>query len=220
MPVETRSSPRAFHFLSRWRVRGSCGEVADIIDDPLALTTWWPAVYLSATEIAPPGPDGLGRRVALLTRGWLPYTLAWDVTVVERSYPRSATVTACGDLEGSGVWTFEQDGPCVNVSFDWRIELQKPFLRRLAPVLRPLFESNHRWAMRQGEASLSLELERRRATNDRAREAVAPPPGPVTYAAAGIVIAATAAGGTLCYLIVRARRRRRRQARLTVRPGS
>src|SRR5687767_126058 len=34
----------AYHFLSKWRVEGTCGEVADILGDPLALPRWWPSV--------------------------------------------------------------------------------------------------------------------------------------------------------------------------------
>lgn len=222
MPAESPSSPVAFHFVSQWRVQGTCGEVADIIDDPLALVEWWPSVYLSAVEVAPPQPNGLGRRVAFVTQGWLPYTLSWDITVVERRYPSMAALVAHGDLEGSGVWQFEQDGADVRVTFDWRVALQKPGLRQMAPFLRPVFEANHRWAMRQGEASLVLELARRRAASDAARAAVAPPPGPVTYAGVAVVAGAAVVGGTLFYLMAKARQRarRRRRERLTARSDS
>ena len=65
----------AYAFLSRWRVEGTCGEVADILGDPLALPRWWPSVYLDVDELRPPDARGLGRRVRLHTKGWLPYTL-------------------------------------------------------------------------------------------------------------------------------------------------
>ena len=34
-----------YHFVSRWIVDGTCGEVADIIGDSLALSEWWPSVF-------------------------------------------------------------------------------------------------------------------------------------------------------------------------------
>ena len=73
--------------------------------------------------------------------------------------------------------------------------------------MRPVFEANHRWAMAQGEASLKLELARRRATSDAARRAIPPPPGPATLAAAGLIAGVAIAGAGLAYLIVRSRRR-------------
>lgn len=199
-----------YHFITEWRVEGTTGEVADVLGDPVALSRWWPAVYLSVEEIEPPNASGLGRRVWLLTKGWLPYTLEWDFVVTESRYPFGFTIEAFGDFVGQGVWTFAQDGPIVRITYDWRIRAEKPLLKMLSPLLRPIFETNHRWAMAQGETSLRLELARRRATTESARAMIPPPPGPVTYAAIALVGGAAAIGGTLGYLLLRARRRTRR----------
>ena len=199
----------AYHFVTHWRVEGTCGEVADVLGDPLALPRWWPSVYLSVSEIRPPDARGLGRRVSLLTKGWLPYTIAWEFEVVESRYPSGFVIAASGDFDGRGEWTFVQDGPDVNITYDWRLRAEKPLLRDLSFLLRPLFEANHRWAMSQGQTSLQLELQRRRATNDHALAAIPPPPGPVTYAGVALVAGAAAIGAGLAYLMIRARRRRR-----------
>src|SRR5262245_10593634 len=171
----------AYHFVTRWRVEGSCGEVADVLGDPLALTRWWPSVYLDVEQLEPPDAHGVGRRVRLVTKGWLPYTLRWEFVVVDSRYPHGFTITASGDFVGRGSWTFDQDGRFVDVTYDWRIRAEKPLLQRLSFLLKPLFEANHRWAMKQGEQSLVLELRRRRTTSAAAWRAVPPPPGPVTY---------------------------------------
>jgi hypothetical protein len=147
--------------------------------------------------------------VRLHTKGWLPYTLKWESVVVESRYPNGFTIEASGDFVGRGVWTFTQDGPFVDVVYDWRILAEKPLLKALTPILKPIFEANHRWAMRQGEASLKLELARRRAADDASRRAIAPPPGPVTYAGVALLGGAALVGGTLAVLWLRARRRRR-----------
>jgi hypothetical protein len=147
-------------FTTRWRVASTVETVADVLADPLDLPRWWPSVYLSAVELAPAGPQGIGRRVRLKTRGWLPYTLLWELEVVSSNYPWGFSISASGDFEGSGVWTFEQRGSEVDVAFDWRIVAEKPLLRWLSPILKPVFEANHRWAMREGERSLIRELAR------------------------------------------------------------
>ena len=196
-----------YHFVSQWRVEGTCGEVADILGNPVALARWWPAVYLQAEELEPPNASGVGRHMRLLSKGWLPYTIHWEFVVVESRYPFGFTIEAIGDFVGRGTWTFVQDGAMVNIIYDWRIRAEKPLVKILSPLLRSLFEANHRWAMSQGEMSLKLELERRRATSDSARAAIPPPPGPVTYAAVALVAGAALVGGTLAYLLMRARRR-------------
>ena len=136
--------------------------MADVLGDPLDLPRWWPSVYLSAVEVRPAAPDRTGRRVDLHTRGWLPYTLRWQLEVVRSDYPRGFAISASGDFDGSGVWTFEQRSDAVDVTFDWRISAEKPLLRYLSFLFKPLFSANHRWAMRQGEVSLQRELDRRR----------------------------------------------------------
>jgi hypothetical protein len=198
----------AYEFLSRWRVEGTCGEVADVLGDPLALAEWWPSVYLQVEELRPPDAHGVGRRVRLHTKGWLPYTLRWEFEVVESRYPYGFTLIAAGDFEGRGVWTFEQDGAFVDVTYDWRISAEKPLLKNLSFVLKPVFEANHRWAMAQGEESLRLEFARRRATSDAARARVPAPPGPVTFAGVALVAGAAAVGAGLAYLMLRPRGKR------------
>ena len=206
------SDANAYRFLTSWRVEGTCGEVADILGDPLQLPTWWPSVYLEVDELtASASPHGVGRRVRLLTKGWLPYTLRWDLTVTESNYPSGFTIAAAGDFEGVGIWSFEQDGAFVNVTYDWHVRAERPLLRNLSFLLRPVFEANHRWAMAQGEESLRLELARRRASSSAQRRTIPPPPGPATLTGIALVggIAASAAG--LTYLLYRVSRRSRRR---------
>jgi len=198
-----------YAFVTRWRVEGTCGEVADVLGDPLELPRWWPSVYLHVEELRPPDANGLGRRVRLLTKGWLPYTLTWESELVESRYPHGLALVARGDFDGRGVWTFEQDGAWVDITYDWRLSAEKPLLRSLSFLLKPLFEANHRWAMARGEESLKLELARRRATSDALRAIIPAPPGPVTYAGAALV-GAVAVGAGLAYLMLRSRHRKKK----------
>jgi hypothetical protein len=202
-----------YEFLTRWRIEGTCGEVADILGDPLDLPRWWPSVYLGVEELRPADASGLGRVVRLHTKGWLPYTLTWQFELIESRYPHGFALVASGDFEGRGIWTFTQDGEFVDIAYDWRLSAEKPLLRNLSFLLKPLFEANHRWAMEQGAQSLRLELARRRATSEAARASIPPPPGPVTYAGAALIGGAVAVGAGLAYLMVRSSRRRSRPGR-------
>jgi hypothetical protein len=150
-------------FVTLWRVEGTCDEVSEILEDPLGLTRWWPAVYLKVEQLRPRGPDRTGQKVRAHTKGWLPYTLRWEFEVVESRHPYGFTLVAHGDFEGRGVWTLEPDGASVNMTYDWRLSAEKPLIRRLSFLLKPLFEWNHRWAMAQGERGLKAELARRAA---------------------------------------------------------
>src|SRR4051812_38326311 len=99
-----------YRFLTKWTVDGTCEDVSNVLGNPLDLPRWWPAVYLEVQEIRKPGPNGLGRRARLVTKGRLPYKLRWELEVVELRVPHGFTIVATGDFEGSGTWTFEQRG--------------------------------------------------------------------------------------------------------------
>ncbi len=200
--------------LTHWRIFGTAREIADVLGRTEELSRWWPSVYLDAEQIEAGGEAGIGRRVRLRTKGWLPYTLDWELRVTESRYPFGFSIEASGDLAGTGVWTFEPAGAWTLVTYDWRVRAEKPLLRALAPFFRPVLEANHRWAMRMGEESLKLELSRRRASTPGDRAHIPPPPapsssGPLIVAGVAGVAAGAAAFGLA--RLLRGRRRRRRR---------
>ena len=171
---DTRSTDYAF--VTVWRVAGTTDDVAEILGDPAGLARWWPSVYLSVDPIHPGKANGVGRMARLHTKGWLPYTLRWTLTVTEPITSKGFAIRATGDLDGTGRWTFEQDGPEVLVTYDWQVSAAKPLLRRLSWLLKPGFSANHRWAMARGQESLALELRRRRAGTGTHSVPAPPPP--------------------------------------------
>ncbi|GIV97083.1 MAG: hypothetical protein KatS3mg057_1740 [Herpetosiphonaceae bacterium] len=190
-----------YHFVTTWRVEGTVEEVAEIIGDPIRLVHWWPSVYLDVQELAPGDERGVGRVIALYTKGWLPYTLCWQFRVTE-STSHGFTLEAWGDFTGRGIWTFRQDGPWVDITYDWKIRADKPLLRYLSPLLKPIFSANHHWAMAKGEESLRLELARRRAATPEARDRIPDPPGPTPTSPLPLLAGAVAAL-VVAYLLLR-----------------
>lgn len=180
--LRKRSATR-YYFVSEWHVRATLAEVMQILADPLRLTEWWPAVYLQSSVLQPGDTADIGRSFLLVTKGWLPYTLRWRLTVasVQES---SLRLFVDGDLVGTGEWTLAQFDDTVRIRYEWSVVARKPLIRFLSPMLRPVFIHNHGWAMKRGEESLRLELERRRRPADRYRSVPAPPsPTPCHVAA-------------------------------------
>jgi hypothetical protein len=166
-----------YHFITVWRVQSTLQEVEEVIGNALELPRWWPSVYLDIRQLEPGDANGLGKVISLYTKGWLPYTLRWQFRVTE-VHPRSFTLVATGDFVGRGIWTFEPDHESVNITYDWKIDAEKPLLRTFSFIMKPIFSANHHWAMRKGEESFKLELLRRHAKTAQERSAVPPPPGP------------------------------------------
>lgn len=175
-----QSSKNYYQFSTCWHVEATCAEVYRTLETAEDLPRWWPSVYLDAKQLEKGQTGGVGKVVALYTKGFLPYTLKWKFRVTHTQFPHGFALEAIGDFAGKGVWTFTQitDKQC-EVVYDWKIKAEKPLLKKLSWLLKPLFSANHRWAMRKGEESLKLELQRRGAASKEEREAVHKPPGPV-----------------------------------------
>ena len=144
--------------------------VAGLINQPELLTLWWPSVYLKIEKKR----EGDRDEFYLFTKGWLPYTLKWHFHQTKAELPHRLELVAAGDLEGYGIWTFRQEGPVVHVRYEWEVDANKPILRWLSFIFKPIFSFNHHWAMRKGEESLKLELARMKSGQSR-REAPKPP---------------------------------------------
>jgi len=170
-----------YYFISKWRVLADVEEVVKIIGDAPSLVRWWPAVYLEVTEINPGDDKGLGKEVSLHTKGWLPYTLNWQLHVTELSPRYGFTFETTGDYVGHGIWTFEQDLAWVNITYDWQVQVNKPMLHYFSALLNPIFSADHHWAMAKGEESLNLELARRRAKTAADAAQIPTPPPATTY---------------------------------------
>ena len=162
-----------YYFTSHWRVPGTIEEVKDILCKPQEMPRWWPSVFLDAVPV-----EGAEDAVRVTSRGWLPYTLQWELRPRDTEDDSTLACDVSGDLEGDGIWKLEQQGPTVAITFDWSVGVNKAAFDLLSPILRPLFASDHRWAMRQGEASLRLELARRRAHTEIEKAFIAGPPEP------------------------------------------
>lgn len=169
-----------YHFITHWRMQSTCEEITEILSDGPDLVRWWPSVYLEVKQLQTGDATGVGSVMDLYTKGWLPYTLRWRFTVSEVRRPNGFTLQAQGDFVGRGIWTLEQEGDWVNITYDWKISAEKTLLKTLSPLIKPIFSANHLWAMRKGEESLKLELQRRHARTAEERAQVPPPP-PATF---------------------------------------
>jgi|SRR5947209_3128981 len=149
-------------FVTRWRVDGTPERVYRLLEKTDDYPRWWRRVWLTVDRIAEGDANGVGRRSKLLTQGWLPYRLRWESETVKKVFPSKIAIQATGDFVGSGVRTIEPDGPFTNVAYDWRLRADKPVIRALSFLVKPLFRWNHNWAMARGREGLEAELKAKR----------------------------------------------------------
>lgn len=187
----------------RWEVEATPDEVFSILEDATALPRWWPAMYLEATEVEAGRADGVGRVLSFVTKAWLPHTLRWSARVTGFGRPSTLEFESFGDLEGRGSWTIEAAASTCVVTHRWSVRSEKA----ASPVLRPLLDASHGWAMSRGLESLKLELRRRRAETSDDRAKVPPPPAPTPRSAMPLLLGAVGVVSALAGAAVLWRRR-------------
>jgi len=152
-----------YTFLTQWRVEAPPELVYEVLKQGEKYPDWWPEVYLSAVKHPSGDPEGIGDRVDFHTRGRLPYHLNWTAEVVRHIRPHTIEIRASGDFDGLGRWTLSDIPDGTDIRFDWVIRAEKPLIRLLSPLLKPVFTWNHQWAMAVGYERLIEELARRSA---------------------------------------------------------
>jgi uncharacterized protein YndB with AHSA1/START domain len=147
-----------FDLVSHWRIHAPVDSVWAALSDPTGWPRWWR--YVQHVDTLRGGdPDGLGtvRRIAWSTR--LPYRIVIEVEAVESVRHERLRGRSRGQLEGEGLWLLRAGTGFTDVTYVWRVQLARTWMRWLAPVLAPLFRWNHDGVMRAGEAGLRRHLE-------------------------------------------------------------
>jgi hypothetical protein len=188
-----------YRFITLWNIDGTIEEAAEVLEDIEGLTQWWPSVYLSMVLLDPGGKKGIGKTVRFLTRGWLPYSLDWTLRVVESESPHRFVIEAEGDFVGRGIWRLTQVGNRAEIVYDWEVRADKPLLKFLSCVLKPLFGANHRWAVSERWVGIHW----RRARRAGQLERICRPPGPALYSGPLLAVGAV----LLLLMIAKAKRR-------------
>jgi quercetin dioxygenase-like cupin family protein/uncharacterized protein YndB with AHSA1/START domain len=135
---------REYVFVDEWDVAAPATAVFDALADARSYPEWWRPVYL---EVEADGPAQVGRESRQRFKGRLPYHLRTRSRVTRLEPPHALGVEVDGDLRGHGLWTLTPAPTGTHVRFDWTVDADRPLLRVLTPVLRPLFRANHNWAI-------------------------------------------------------------------------
>jgi hypothetical protein len=149
-----------YSFLTAWLLPGAPIErVWDELFDVGAWPQWWKGVT-DAHELEPGGPDGLGKVFTISWRSLLPYDLTFVTTVTRVEHPYVMEGHAVGELTGTGRWRLFHQDDGTAVTYEWNVRTTKAWMNALAPIVRPVFEWNHDYVMRQGGEGLRNRVRR------------------------------------------------------------
>jgi len=152
-----------FRFDEQWDFPDAAPEeVYDVLAHGELLPLWWKGVYLEAEPFEPGTPPRVGGKLRAKARGFLPYRLNFVLEVVELVPNSVVAVKVAGDFDGRWRATLSPSNGGTRVNLVWETTLKRPWMRRWAPLLRPLFAWNHYWTTPRGEAGMKAYLAARR----------------------------------------------------------
>jgi uncharacterized protein YndB with AHSA1/START domain len=131
-------------FIDEWDVDAPREAVFEALADARTYPRWWRPVYIAVDADSAPGVGCESRQEF---KGRLPYHLKTRSKITRYEPPERFEVEVVGDLTGRGVWTLTPRDGRVHVHFDWRVIADRPLLRYLTPILRPVFRWNHNWSI-------------------------------------------------------------------------
>lgn len=152
-----------FHLVSTWTLDAGQEEVWDVLVAPERWPDWWPTVR--RVELLDPGDEnGIGAIRRLTWSTALPYHITFETTTVKVEPMVLIEARARGELDGIGRWTLTPAADGCLVRYDWIVTVTKPWMVRLAFLLRPVFAWNHNRVMESGRQGLLAYLAKRRGT--------------------------------------------------------
>ena len=155
MPANT------YRFVEWWIIpEARPEEVWPVIADARLLPVWWKGVYLGSERLGPWTEPRVGSQSRVRARGFLPYKLNFVLEATALEPGKLVEVKTSGDF--IGVWraTLSPDNGGTRVNIDWQATVEKPLIRFLSPLLKPVFAWNHHWTTLRGEAGLRAYLSR------------------------------------------------------------
>jgi len=140
-----------------WHFDAPDDAVWDAIVDAEGWPRWWPGVERVVT-LARGDAGGVGARRLCICKSVLPFRLIL-VTRVTRVEPlRLIEGRVEGELEGVGRCHVGRDAGLTVVRYDWQVRTTRPWMTRLAPLMKPLFRWNHAVMMQAGGTGLARHL--------------------------------------------------------------
>ncbi|MFN8285402.1 MAG: SRPBCC family protein [Chitinophagales bacterium] len=143
-----------YRFITLWQFDAPVERVYDAVHNADNYHLWWKGQD-KVLSVAKGDFVGRGAIKRFTTRSVLPYSLVYDGLVLDVIPYKKIEGTTTGDLQGHGVWTFEQLQDSSLVKYYWNVKTTGFWMNLLAPVLKPVFAWNHDVVMKWGGEGLA-----------------------------------------------------------------
>ncbi len=149
---------KEYRFVDHWQIRAPIHMVYDLVANPRTYAQWWKA-YDGVNILRDVPYPHVGVRVELLVRSPFGYRLRLEVETAEADPPTYLKTISRGQLAGTGIWEFSQEGDTTHAVWTWIVRSDHPVLNRLEWFAKPFFALSHVIISRRGHLGLKRLLE-------------------------------------------------------------
>jgi polyketide cyclase/dehydrase/lipid transport protein len=136
-----------YRFTAVWSLRADVSAVYAAILDLTGYPLWWPDIR-SVERIDDDTAE-------MVIRSTLPYALRFRMRrAVQDEHAGRVRVDLSGDVEGALYGALTATSPGTRLVIAQQVVANRPLLRTLAPVARPLLRANHTVMMWRGQRGL------------------------------------------------------------------
>lgn len=138
-----------YHFRTEWPVAATPAQTWSCLLDIDRWDAWGPAFRRVALR-APYRRAAVGAIADVEVRGTLPFTLRFEIEIVELQPETVMSIRAEGDVRGTGRWELAADPAGTIATFLWDVGLSNPILDAFGrlPFTKRLLAWNHDVVMR------------------------------------------------------------------------
>ena len=153
----SHSQPAHYSFTTQWQIKIPLEKVWDVINNSTDWPLWWKG-FEQSDLVEKGNDDGTGQIIQYYVKSFLPFTLSFDIRITEKDLYKKIAGQASGDLEGTGIWNFEERNGITYVQYKWDVVSTKKIVNLLSPVLGWFFRYNHNLVMHWGAKRLAKKL--------------------------------------------------------------
>jgi hypothetical protein len=138
-----------YRFLTTWLLEAERERVWEAIYESERWPEWWRGVE-EAEKLAEGDERGVGQRGRYVWKAKLPYRVNFEIVTTRVERPHLLEGDANGELAGVGRWRLFTEHGITAVIYEWNVSTTRSWMNLLAPIARPIFQSNHDYVMRNG----------------------------------------------------------------------
>jgi len=145
-----------YRFVSSWMLETDLKTLWQLIDNFEQADCWQNCTFCKIKE----GDSGNGvgdMYLSMFRANWI-YRLSFITTVTRKYEPHLLELEASGELEGRGVWSFQEQGNNTEICFVWEVRTTKRWMNIGAPLFRRAFKRSHDRIMQGGVQDICRHL--------------------------------------------------------------